>query len=86
MDDITICTVTPKTPWDLDLSEVFDGDEEFILKELPTRPSTYFNEKVWEYLIDNWDIEDILSIMKDYIQFVPNIKGSNIPDMPERFY
>lgn len=86
MDDIAIRTITPKTPCTFTFEDIFDSSEEYIKKEIAENPTFVLNHKVWEYIRANWDIDDLINIMDEYIQFVPINEGLNIPDMPERFY
>lgn len=86
MDDIAICTITPKTPYTFTFEDIFDSSEEYIKKEIAENPTLDLNHRVWEYIRANWDIDDLINIVDEYIQFVPINEGLNIPGMPERFY
>lgn len=88
MDDIAIRTVIPKTSQTFTFEDIFDSSEDYIKEEMAASsdPGNYLNKQVWDYMRENWDIDDLINIMDEYIRFIPISKDLNIPDMPERFY
>ena len=85
--EILVKAITPKHPWTFNFEDIFDEDEEFIKKQLAkqSNPSVYLTKQVLEYMRDNWEVEDIIHILEDYVEFVP-MDSPVIVDMPERFY